>query len=55
VAALAQELGVPAFRLGTVGDYNGSFRLQIRDVILQYAVPRLREVYFTAIPRRMGD
>ncbi len=55
VAALAQELGVPAFRVGTVGDYDGSLRLQVPDALLQYAVPSLREVYFTAIPRRMGD
>ncbi len=55
VAALAQELGVPACRVGTVGDSNGSLRLQVRDALLQYTVPRLREVYFTAIPRRMGD
>ena len=55
VAALAQELGVPAFRAGTVGEYDGSVRLRLRDAVVQYAVRRLREVYFTAIPRRMGD
>jgi phosphoribosylformylglycinamidine synthase len=55
VTALAQELGVPAFRVAMVGDPDGSVRLHVRDAVLQYAVARLREVYFTAIPRRMGD
>jgi len=55
VAALAQELGVPAFRVAMVGDPDGSVQLHVRDAVLQYAVARLREVYFTAIPRRMGD
>jgi phosphoribosylformylglycinamidine synthase len=55
VAALAQELGVPALRVAMVGDPDGSVRLHVRDAVLQYAVARLREVYFTAIPRRMGD
>src|SRR3989454_913444 len=55
VAALAQELGVPAYRAGTVGEYDGSVRLQLRDAVVHCVVRRLREVYFTAIPRRMGD
>ncbi len=55
VAALAQEHGVPAFRAGAVGDHDGSLRLRLRDAVIHYAVHRLREVYFTAIPRRMGD
>ncbi|HLQ23059.1 MAG TPA: AIR synthase-related protein, partial [Gemmatimonadales bacterium] len=55
VAALAQEVRVPAFRAGAVGDQDGDLRLHLRDTVIHYAVRRLREVYFTAIPRRMGD
>jgi phosphoribosylformylglycinamidine synthase len=55
VAALAQELGVPAYRAGTVGGSGGALRLHLRDAVVEHAVAALREVYFTAIPRRMGD
>jgi phosphoribosylformylglycinamidine synthase len=55
VAALAQELGVPAFRAGTVGPAGGTVRIRMRDAVIEHPVGALREVYFAAIPRRMGD
>ncbi|MFN2570370.1 MAG: AIR synthase-related protein, partial [Gemmatimonadales bacterium] len=55
VQALAGELGVPAARVGTVGTPGGAFRIVLRDGRIDEPIVRLREVYFTAIPRRMGD
>jgi len=55
VAALAQELGVPTQRIGAVGVRGSVVRLGLRDAQLAHPVERLRQVYFTAIPRRMGD
>src|SRR5213596_1766958 len=55
VQALAGELGVPIFHAGTVGPVAGAFRLTLRDRQIEEPVSRLRDVYFTAIPRRMGD
>jgi phosphoribosylformylglycinamidine synthase len=55
VQALAGELGVPAARVGTVGVADGAFRLTLRDGMVEEPVTHLRDVYFTAIPRRMGD
>jgi phosphoribosylformylglycinamidine synthase II len=55
VQALARELGVPLFRAGTVGAQGGAFRITLRDGAIDEAVSRLRDVYFSAIPRRMGD
>ena len=56
--ALAREHGVPIHRAGTVGAANGAVRIVLRDGVLdtiEEPVARLREVYFNAIPRRMGD
>ncbi|HEV8383209.1 MAG TPA: phosphoribosylformylglycinamidine synthase subunit PurL [Gemmatimonadales bacterium] len=55
VQALAGELGVPLFRAGSVGQPNGAFRIALRDGRIEAPVTRLRDVYFSAIPRRMGD
>ena len=58
VEALAREHGVPLYRAGTVGAANGAFRVALRDGTvdtIEEPVARLREVYFNAIPRRMGD
>jgi phosphoribosylformylglycinamidine synthase subunit PurL len=58
VEALAREHGVPIHRAGTVGDANSAFRVALRDGLIdtiEEPVARLREVYFNAIPRRMGD
>ena len=55
VAALAQELGVPVHRAGSVGERAGALRIRMRDAEVYHRVDRLREVYFSSIPRRMGD
>ncbi|MGH7568637.1 MAG: phosphoribosylformylglycinamidine synthase subunit PurL [Gemmatimonadales bacterium] len=55
VLALAAELGVPAGHAGAVRERNGTFRLRLRDARVELPVGALREVYFTAIPRLMGD
>src|SRR2546427_4073682 len=55
VQALAGELGVPLCRAGTVGPKDGAFRIALRDGQIEESVSRLRDVYFSAIPRRMGD
>jgi phosphoribosylformylglycinamidine synthase II len=55
VEALAREHGVPLARAGTVGATDGEFRVTLRDGVIAEPVARLREVYFNAIPRRMGD
>jgi phosphoribosylformylglycinamidine synthase len=55
VAALAQELGVAAEPIGTVGERGGVLRIRLRDGVVEHPVERLRQVYFTALPRRMGD
>jgi len=55
VAALAQELGVPAQRAGTVAQTGGAVRLRLRDATIEHPVERLRQVYFSSVSRRMGD
>jgi len=55
VEALAREHGVPLYRAGTVGARDGEFRVTLRDGVIAENIARLREVYFSAIPRRMGD
>jgi phosphoribosylformylglycinamidine synthase subunit PurL len=55
VAALAQEIGVPAQRVGTVSGRGGTLRIRMRDTDVAHPVARLRDVYFSALPRRMGD
>jgi len=55
VEALAREHGVPLYRAGTVGARDGELRVTLRDGAIAENIARLREVYFNAIPRRMGD
>jgi phosphoribosylformylglycinamidine synthase len=55
VAALAHELGVLGTRVGTVAERGGAVTLRLRDARIEHPVDRLRQVYLTAIPRRMGD
>jgi len=55
VTALAAELGVPAFRAGTVGEPDGAVHLRCADAEIRHPVAHLRGVYFAGIPRRMGD
>ena len=53
--ALARELGIAVVRAGVVGRPGGALRLKLGDAVLEHPVARLREVYFNALPRRMGD
>jgi phosphoribosylformylglycinamidine synthase len=55
VAALAAEHGVPACIVGTVGPVDGPVRMRLRDAAIDLPVASLRDVYFTALPRRLGD
>src|SRR2546426_1724211 len=55
VAALAQELGVPAQRVGTVAERGGAVRLRLRDATVEHPVARARQGYFSSVSRRMGD
>jgi phosphoribosylformylglycinamidine synthase len=55
VVALAQELGVPVARVGSVGPRGGALRLKLRETSVDVSVDRLRDVYFSGVPRRMGD
>ena len=55
VQALAGELGVPCYSAGRVGTVDGAFRITLRDGQIAESITRLRDVYFSAIPRRMGD
>jgi phosphoribosylformylglycinamidine synthase len=52
---LARELGVPASRVGHVGDRDGTWHVRVRDGEIREPIARLRRVYSLAIPRRMGD
>src|SRR5437660_1362940 len=55
VVALAQELSVPIARVGTVGGRGAVVGVRLRDARVEHPVDRLREVYFSGLPRRMGD
>ena len=55
VEHLARQNGVPVFDAGVVGARDGTVRLRLRDAVVTQAVAALRGVYFTAIPKRMGD
>jgi len=52
---LARQAGIPAYDAGSVKALDGTVELRLRDAVISQAVGRLREVYFTAIPKRMGD
>jgi len=51
---LAGELGVPAFPVGIVGPTRGELAITTPGGRYVWAVDRLREVYSSAIPRRMS-
>ncbi len=55
IATLAAEHGVPAFPAGAIGDPDGTLRIRTRNGAIEQPVGRLRQLYFGAIPRRMGD
>jgi phosphoribosylformylglycinamidine synthase len=55
VEQLARRLNVPLYDAGSVKTPNGTLALRLRDSGVAHAVAGLREVYFSAIPQRMGD
>ncbi|HTH63291.1 MAG TPA: phosphoribosylformylglycinamidine synthase subunit PurL [Gemmatimonadales bacterium] len=55
VERLARQTGIPAYQAGIVKALDGTVELRLRDAVISQTVARLREVYFTAIPKRMGD
>jgi phosphoribosylformylglycinamidine synthase len=55
VLALAAELGVAAAPVGRVGAPGGPVQLRLPEGSVREPVEGLRTVYFSAIPRRMGD
>jgi phosphoribosylformylglycinamidine synthase len=55
VESLARRHRVAICVAGTVGETDGTFQLRLRDAQISTAVAGLRTIYFTAIPKRMGD
>jgi phosphoribosylformylglycinamidine synthase subunit PurL len=55
VLTLAGEHGVPARDVGEVGPAGGDLRIRAHAATIERPVGRAREVYFGALPRRMGD
>jgi phosphoribosylformylglycinamidine (FGAM) synthase-like enzyme len=55
VEQLARRSGVPVYDAGAVKTPNETFALRLRDAAIQQTVSALRDVYFSAIPKRMGD
>ena len=55
VEQLARRSGVPVYDAGTVKTPNETFALRLCDAAIQQTVSALRDVYFSAIPKRMGD
>ena len=53
LAALAEEYGVPLHRAGHVGQAGGALELRVGDRVFSWPISALRQIYFTAIPRRM--
>jgi phosphoribosylformylglycinamidine synthase len=51
---LAKQHGVPADRIGTVGQVDGRLELRVGSQLFSWGVPELRTIYFEAIPRRMA-
>jgi phosphoribosylformylglycinamidine synthase II len=52
--ALAGEHGVPATRVGTVGQVDGGLELRVGSQLFSWRIPELRRIYIEAIPRRMA-
>jgi phosphoribosylformylglycinamidine synthase len=53
VVALAGEHGVPVHRVGQVTEPDALLELRVGGRVLRWSVGSLRQIYFTAIPRRM--
>ncbi len=54
VLALAREHRVPASPIGTVGARGATLHIALRDAVVSLAVSELRNIYYQAIPHRMG-
>lgn len=54
ILQLARQRGVAARVIGTVGSEGGSLEIRLRDGEIAVAVSQLRDIYFSAIPRRIG-
>ncbi len=52
--ALAAEHGVPAARVGAVGDPGGRLELRTGSRVFSWVIDDLRRIYYDAIPRRMA-
>jgi phosphoribosylformylglycinamidine synthase len=53
VVALAGEHGVPVYRAGHVAEPGAPLELSLGGQVFSWSVGVLRQIYFTAIPRRM--
>jgi phosphoribosylformylglycinamidine synthase len=51
--SLAARHGVPAHLVGTVGEEHARLEISLRDAAVRAAADELRDIYYTAIPRRM--
>jgi phosphoribosylformylglycinamidine (FGAM) synthase-like enzyme len=54
LVALATEHGVPAARVGTVGEPGGTLELRTGSGLFSWVIDDLRRLYYDAIPRRMA-
>ncbi|MGH7753103.1 MAG: AIR synthase related protein, partial [Gemmatimonadales bacterium] len=55
VLALAAEHGVPARDVGEVGRAGGELRIRAHTTTIERPIGGARDIYFGAMPRRMGD
>ena len=55
VEELARRIGVSVYDAGIVKTPNGTFSVRLRDGSISQTVAALREVYFSCVPKRMGD
>ena len=55
VKLLARRSGIPVYDAGVVKTPDETFALRLRDAAISQTIAALREVYFSAIPKRMGD
>jgi len=53
LVALAGQHGVPVHRAGRVGEPGGALELRTGGRVFSWPIGALRQIYFSAIPRRM--
>ena len=54
VLAMAEQHDVPAMTIGTVGDPDGSFAVDLGELTVTRDIGAMRSTYLDAIPRRMS-